>query len=55
MQVGDTIKIKNPQLNFQKELRYVVTKVNKTTLHCYLKDNVSVAYKGIKKSLMVKV
>lgn len=37
------VKIKNPGLAFQMALRYIVTKVNKTTVHCrcvVLKDGV---------------
>lgn len=37
------VKIKNPGLPFQTVLRYIVTKVNKTNVHCrcvVLKDGV---------------
>ena len=34
MKNGDIAKIKNPSLNFQKTLRYRITKVNKTTVRC---------------------
>ena len=49
MKIGDRVKIKNPSLNYQKELVYTILKVNKTTLHVRLDD---IIYKGILKSSM---
>ena len=61
--LNKTVSIKNPQLNFQKDLRFKVTKENKTTIHCRLvefdKSNNSFKdihygedYKGIKKGII---
>jgi len=49
MVVGAIIKIKNPQLNFQKDIRYKVTKVNETTIHCRVVeyDKVSESFKDV--------
>ena len=57
------VSIKNPQLNFQKDLRFKVTKENKTTIHCRLvefdKDSNNFKdihcgedYRGISKSII---
>jgi len=66
MEVQAIIKIKNPLLNFQKDIRYRVTKVNKTTVHCrvveYCKETSSYIdchygkdYKGISINCVIKV
>lgn len=49
MQVNTIVKLRNPQLNFQKDIRYKVTKVNKTTVHCRVVeyDKVSESFKDV--------
>lgn len=48
MKPGDIVKIKNPTLNYENELRYTIVKVNKTTLHVYENSNPKHIYKGIR-------
>ena len=52
MQVGDKVKIKNPSFPFQTHLRYVVTKVLKTVVHCYEVENPNYIYKNIPKRIL---
>ena len=49
MKNGDIAKIKKPSLNFQKTLRYRITKVNKTTVHCRVVefDKVTETFKDV--------
>lgn len=41
------IKIKNPSLSFQRDLRYRVTKELKTVIHCRLVEFVDGVYKDV--------
>jgi len=61
MKVGDIIKIKNPGLPFQAHIRYKITNVLKTVVHCrvvekqngeYVDSHYGEDYKGIRKSLI---
>jgi hypothetical protein len=49
MKIGDIVKIKNPSFNFQKTLKYRITKVNKTTVHCRVVefDKISKTFKDV--------
>lgn len=53
--IGDLVKIKNPGLNYQKELRYIITFVSETVVHCYEINNPNNIYLNIKKSALEKV
>lgn len=66
MEAQVIVKLRNPKLNYQKELRYIVTKVNRTTLHCrvveydkinnYYKDvHYGKDYKGISFNSVIEV
>ena len=54
MEINDIVRIKNPELPFQKSLRYTITKVLKTVVHCYENSNPSYIYKNIPKSKLIK-
>ena len=51
---GKKVKLKNPELLFQRKLRYIITKENIHSVQCYEESNPSKIYKGIKKSLLIK-
>ena len=55
MEVKDIVKIKNPSYPYQKELRYTITKVNRTTLWMYLNSEPSYIYKGISHNTVIKI
>lgn len=52
MKEGDKVKIKKTSFPYQYSLRYIITQVNKTTVHCYLISNPKEIYKGVLKNIL---